>query len=296
MPHTRTDISFDSGGETCRGWLFRPDGAQEPVPCVVMAHGLGALKEGRLDAFAERFAEDGIAALVFDYRHFGASDGEPRQLIDIGRQHADWRAALAHARTIEGIDPGRVALWGTSFSGGHVLHTAARDDGIAAVVSQVPHTSGPATVANAGPLRLARMTLAGLRDQVGAALGRSPHTIPIVGPPGSLAAMTSPDAEPGYSALYPPGLHWDNEVAARIALRIGTYSPGRDAKRIACPVLVVLASEDAVTPPGPARSAAEAAPQGELLEYECGHFEVYVGEWFERAVVDEGAFLHRVLL
>jgi pimeloyl-ACP methyl ester carboxylesterase len=96
--------------------------------------------------------------------------------------------------------------------------------------------------------------------------------------------------------MYPPRFEWQNAVAARICLRVGTYSPGRDAKRIRCPLLVVVATEDAVTPPDPARSAAESAPRGELVEHDCGHFDVYLGEWFERVVADEAAFLRRALL
>jgi pimeloyl-ACP methyl ester carboxylesterase len=118
----------------------------------------------------------------------------------------------------------------------------------------------------------------------------------IVGPPGSLAAMTTPDAEPGYPALYPDGFEWRNEVPARIALRITTYSPGKRAGDVACPLLVLVAADDVVTPPGPARAAARRAPKGELVEYQgVGHFDVYLGEPFERAVADQLEFLARVL-
>ena len=107
-----------------------------------MAHGFSGVREQRLDAYAERFAQAGMAVLVFDYRHFGASEGEPRQLLSIARQLEDWRAAVAHARSLEGIDTKRIALWGSSFSGGHVIATAAKDPDVAAVVSQAPYTDG----------------------------------------------------------------------------------------------------------------------------------------------------------
>ena len=102
-----------------------------------MAHGLSAVRDQRLPAYAERFAAAGLGVLLFDYRHFGASGGEPRQLLDIGRQLADWRAAVAYARAR--FD--RVALFGSSFAGGHVL-AVGTDPGIAAVVSQCPMTDG----------------------------------------------------------------------------------------------------------------------------------------------------------
>ncbi|MDN5931699.1 MAG: alpha/beta fold hydrolase, partial [Pseudonocardia sp.] len=121
---SRTEHPFTVDGEQCAAWLFRPDSPGR-VPCVVLAHGFGMTRACRLDAWAERFAAAGLAALVFDYRGFGDSGGSPRQVLDIAAQRADWRAAVAHARTTPGIDAGRVALWGTSFSGGHVLAVAA---------------------------------------------------------------------------------------------------------------------------------------------------------------------------
>ena len=113
-------LIFDSHGVSCAAWLYRPEAGERSsaVPCVVLAHGFAGTREARLDAYAERFAQAGMAALVFDYRNFGASGGEPRQLLDIGLQLEDWKAAVAFARSLEGIDPERVALWGTSFSGG----------------------------------------------------------------------------------------------------------------------------------------------------------------------------------
>ena len=116
---TREDVSFEVDGARCAAWLYRPEAA---TSIVVMAHGWTGVREQRLGAYAERFAAAGLAALVFDYRHFGASEGEPRQLLDIKRQLADWRAAVEFARRLPGIE--RVALWGSSFSGGHVLETA----------------------------------------------------------------------------------------------------------------------------------------------------------------------------
>src|SRR3954447_9811523 len=120
----REDVTFPSAGERCAAYLYRPEGAAGDVPCVVMAHGFSATRDDGLPAYAEAFAAAGIAALVFDYRHFGASTGTPRQLLDVGKQHEDYRAAIAYARAMGGIDPQRIALWGSSFSGGHVIAIA----------------------------------------------------------------------------------------------------------------------------------------------------------------------------
>jgi len=298
-PRERTEVTFDSGGDKCAAWLYRPEGAEgsgdEPTPLVVLAHGFGGVREARIDEFAERFAAAGVAALVFDYRHFGASGGEPRQLIDIGRQHEDWHAAIAFARSLHGVDPERVGLWGTSFSGGHVIELAASDPRIAAVVSQAPFLDGVATL-RLLPLRnLVALTLAGLADEWARLRGRAPRVVPLVGPPGSLAAMTTPDAEPGYLGMIPSGSAWRNEAAARIALRIGAYRPGRAAGRVRCPLLFCVCDHDAITPPEPAWRAAEAVPRAEVRRYPLGHFDIYYGEAFERAVSDQTEFLARHL-
>ena len=199
------------------------------------------------------------------------------------------------ARDGEAIDPDRIALWGSSYGGGHVLAIAATDARVRAVIAQVPYADGPATLRAAGAADVARLTAAGLRDQIGALFGRDPYLIPIVGPPGTTAAMNSPDAEPGYRTMFPEGFEWRNEFAARAALRTGVYSPVRRAGGIIAALLVCLATADAVTPPDAARRAAVRAPRGELREYPGGHFDIYVGETFERAVADQVGFLARHL-
>jgi dienelactone hydrolase len=288
-------VTFDSWGDRCAAWLYRP-AADAPLPCVVLAHGWTGVREQALDRYAERFAAAGLAALVFDYRHFGASEGEPRQLLDIGRQLADWASAISFARTLEGIDPDRLALWGSSFSGGHVLATAARDRRVAAVVAQVPFADGLANLRYLGVGHSLRLTLAGLRDVFGAVRGRPPHMLAAVGAPGSLAAMTTPDAESGFRRIDPAGSTWRNESAARIALAIAGYRPGRHADGIGCPVLYCIGDEDAVTPPAPALAAAARTPRAEVRRYPIGHFDIYVGDPFERAVADQTDFLVRELL
>lgn len=300
----RIDHTFPSGDGTCAAWLYpgaEADQKQDSEsgqlrPCVVLAHGFGGVREARLEAFAERFAAAGISALVFDYRHFGASSGEPRQLLDISRQLEDWRSAISFARSLASVDPDRVAAWGTSFSGGHVAVIAAGDPRLAAAISQNPFMDGPPTLLAIGFAGVSRLTIAGLRDALRGALRRPPLTIPIVGPPGTLAAMSTPDAEPGFRGLFEPEDHFRNEVLARIALRVGVYRPGRHAARIRCPWLVAFADKDAITPPAPAVAAAWRAPAAELRCYSGRHFDIYQGPMFEQAIADQIAFLRRHLL
>jgi uncharacterized protein len=294
-PLERSDSPFTSAGTRCAAWLYRPEG-DGPHPIVVMGHGFSGVREQRLDAYAERFAAAGLAALVFDYRHFGSSDGEPRQLLDIGRQLDDWRAAIAHARALDGIDAGKVALWGSSFSGGHVVQIAAEDPQIAAVVSQAPFTDGIAALRAGTATASLRLTIAGLRDAIGSLVGR-PHYIPAAGAPGTTAAMTSDEAVPGYDSITPTDDHtWVNRFSARLMLRLATYRPYSKFKKLRCPVQVTVCDMDVTTPAGPAVTAAQASPNAELIRYPIGHFAIYVDPQFETTIADQTGFLVRNLI
>lgn len=286
----REDAEFRSGGARCAAWVFRPEGPG-PHPAVVLAHGFGAVRDAGLEAYAARFAAEGILAFVFDYRHLGASEGRPRQLVSIGRQLADWRAAVAHVRGRADVDRARVALWGTSFSGGHVLEVASTDHEVAACVAQIPFVDGLAVTRAQGLRQATRLTVAGIADLLGAAVGRAPLTVPLVGPPGSRASMTTPDAEPGYLALVPDGAPWENAVAARSLLAVPLYRPGRRANAIRCPLLVCVARNDRITPAEPARRVGRRAARGSLREYPGGHFDLYQGAVREALIADQVVFL-----
>jgi len=294
----REDVSFISGSasSTARisAWLYRPTGG-EAAPLLVMAHGLGAVRTMRLDAYAERFSAAGYACLVFDYRNFGDSEGEPRQLLDIRMQLADWAAAVAYAHTLPGVDHSRIAVWGTSFGGGHVITTAARVPGIAAAVAQCPFTDGLASLRAINPVTAARVTAAAVRDLVGALAGKPPLLIATAGKPGELAAMTAPDAYQGYLNLVPAGAQLRNEIAARIALQVATYRPGRHAKQVSCPILFCVCENDSVAPAGPTLRYAAQAPRGEVKKYPEGHFAIYLDDAFERVIADQINFLDRHL-
>ena len=290
----RLDVRFPSDGAYCSAWLYLPD-ASGSAPVMVLAHGLGGTRTMRLDAYAERFCAAGYACVVFDYRHFGDSDGEPRQLLDIAKQLKDWKAAIAFARECPDVDGRRVVLWGTSFGGGHVLSTAADDPEVMAVVSQCPFTDGLASSLALDPLSSMKVTVRAFRDQLTAWLGGAPVMVNTAGEPGSAALMTAPDALAGYLRLQPESSSIPNEVAARFALQIIRYYPGRLTPRIACPVLFCVCDSDSVAPAIATLRHATRAPRGEIKTYPEGHFDIYVGEAFERVVRDQIEFLHRTV-
>jgi pimeloyl-ACP methyl ester carboxylesterase len=296
------DLTFESGGERCAAWHWSGAGdgyaGGQGRPCVVMAHGFGGTRDSGLRPYAERFAGEGLDVVLFDYRTFGASSGEPRQLVDWRRHREDYRAAIECARRLPGVDPERIVLWGSSYSGGHVIWVAAEDGRVAAVISQVPATDGRAALFEvrryAGWGMLLRATAAGARDGVRGLLGREPLRIPVVERPGALAAMTSPDALPGYLAIAGPT--WRNEHCARGALLAAANRPVKRAAELPCPILIQIAEEDAICPPAAAeRAARKAGARAEVRRYPGGHFDLYRGEAFERAISDQLDFLRRRL-
>lgn len=295
VPHRRFDVAFASDGETCRAWWYEPEAAHGA--CVVMAHGLGGVRTAGLEPYARRFAEAGFAVLLFDYRHFGASDGEPRQLVSIRRQLDDWAAAIAFARSRPVIDPDAIALWGSSFSGGHVIAAAARDGRVAAVCAQGPMMDGLAATLNimryAGVGQVLRLALRGLHDTLRASLGLHRIHVPLVGPPGTLATMTTPDSEPGYRSIAGPD--WKNGICASFALALAFYRPVAMAHRVQCPALLIVV-DDSVAPASAAvRTARRLGSRCEVHTLPIGHFDLYTGAGFEQGSALQLGFLRRVL-
>lgn len=297
------ELTFTSGGERCAAWHLSA-GHDELAgtagrPCVVMAHGFGGTRDTALLPFAEGLAAAGLDALLFDFRGFGASSGMPRQRVSWLRQRADYRAAVAAARAIDGVDPDRVVLWGTSYSGGHVLAVAAADPRIAAVVSMTPAADGLAVllgmVRHDGPARIARLVGAGLRDLAHAATGRAPVLVPTVGPAGSDAVMANDAGAEAYPAMGGPT--WRNAVCARSALGVALNRPIAKVAKIRCPVLVQLGEHDAIAPPAAAEAVARRGGSGvELRRYAADHFDVYDGPARALALEDQVQFLRRHLL
>ena len=184
-------------------------------------------------------------------------------------------------------------VWGTSFGGGHALRTAARDPRIAAVVAQCLFTDGLASSLAIPPRTSIKVLGRALRDRARAARGRDPITVPTYGPPGSTALMTSPDSAAGIEALLPEGAELRTDVAARFALEIIRYFPGRDARRLTCPAHFAVCEDDSVAPTKATLRHVARAPRGEIAMQPGGHFDIYVGEDFEHNIAQQLDFLAR---
>lgn len=289
----RQSIRFSSDGIDCAAWLYPAATSSESAPVVVMAHGVGGTKDSGLEPFAERLSAAGVHAFAFDYRGFGSSDGVPRQQVSFSHQIRDYHAAIAAASRLPGVDPTRLVLWGVSLAGGHVLAVAGSRHDIAAVVSVTPLVDGIAAARAAlgehSSATLLRSALTGIRSRV----GRQQQTIPIVGHPGELAALTSDGFYEAHMAIAGPT--WRNEIDATVGTQLASYRPTRHAAKINCPTLVQIADFDRAAPPYAAAKAAFKA-RAEVRHYPCDHFDVYRGrEYFESVVSHQISFLTRHL-
>ncbi|MFI9533099.1 alpha/beta hydrolase [Nocardia fusca] len=291
----RSKVSFNAAGVRCTGYLQLPTGTG-PRPCVVLCHGFSGTMD-RLFDYAERFAKAGFAALVFDYRSFGESAGEPRQVPDIRGQLADIRAAVTFARAHERIDADRILLWGNSLGGAHAVVAAADDPRIAAVVAQIPFNGFPRQVEGRKAWETAALLAAILWDRMRGMAGMRPYYIPMVGRPGELAVTATPEADHHIRTLTGDGeTLWRNSIAPRALLTMMRYRPAESAARLRCPVLVCAAADDQETPVATSRELADAAPHGELRVYPGTHFSFYTDPAFRDTVVaDQIGFYRRAM-
>ena len=294
MSHTVTPSHFVSHGVDCAGKLFLPDSIERP-PVVVMGHGLGAQQDFRLPAFAQRFAERGLAVFTFDYRHWGESAGEPRQLLIPQKQKQDWHAALAHVRAMPQVDGKRLAIWGSSFGGAHVIQVAADDHDIRAVVSQVLAADTASAVKAFGLAYMLKSTLIGLTDTLRGALGMSPLYFPLVGKPGDTAVMNTPECWDGYLGLVPEGSTWKNEVTARSLLKLPLYRATSVAHKVTAPTLLMGGIHDSLVAIEDIRVMAAKMTDADLREYDCNHFDPYYEPMFDTFAKEQADFLVKKL-
>ena len=281
----RKDIEFKTtDGTNLRGWHYLPEGRKGPHPTIVMAHGFSAVKEMYLDKFAEGFARSGQASVVYDNRNFGASDGEPRQEIDPWLQVRDYSDAITFAQRQSETDAERIGVWGSSYSGGHVLAVAAIDRRVKCVVSQVPAISG-----SQGFRRLVRADmLAGLnamlaQDRRDRADGKPPAMVPVVDEnPAAMSALPTADSYTWFTQTQQARApSWRNEVTLRTVEYGFGYEPGAYIGNISpTPLLLIVAIQDHLAVSDLAIKAYEQAYEPKkLVLLPGGHFDAYVEEF-----------------
>jgi pimeloyl-ACP methyl ester carboxylesterase len=287
-------LEFESAGQTCRGVLARPADSDGPHPAIVLCTGFGGTQDTpAIQAAAAAFTRAGVASFTFDYRTFGVSDGHPRQVVDLAGQRADIEAAVTFVARQPGIDARRIALWGTSLGGGHVIVVAAGRPDIAAVIAQVPFNGFPRRVEGRSTTATLRLLGAMAVDKVRGLLGLSPSYIAAVGTPGTVAVMATDAAQQTIATL--DSATWRNTVAPRVLFDMMRYRPGDSAGELTAPLLVCGARNDLESPPELVEQLVARSPNGRLIWYPVSHFQVYDPDVREGLIADQVAFLREVL-
>jgi hypothetical protein len=274
------------GGIGLHAWVYRPSSVPDAAaaPAITMAHGFAGLKFQGLMPFAERFAQAGFVVIVHDHRGYGLSGGWPRGDIDPWQQIHDWRRVITYLQELDGVDPGRVGIWGTSFAGGHALVLGGSDPRIKAVVAQIPTVSGyEQAQRRVSPAGWSARQAEYDEDEVAQLNGAEPARVAVNSTdPGELAAYHDADWD-AFDHLFPPQppLAYDKKVTARSMLRAQTYDPGIWAGRISpTPLLMIIGSKDTVIDPDLQRAAfARAGEPKQLVTYDGGHFAAYVQQF-----------------
>ena len=297
----RTDVAFESGGLVCRGWFYPAHGASKPAPAIVMSHGFTAVKEQYLDRFAQRFAAEGFAVLVFDYRHLGASDGTPRGKINPRLQHDDIRAALTWIGKRPDVDKARLALWGKSFSGGHALFVGALDPRVRVIVALVPALDIPrALIALFGREGFDDLLRSLVADHDARNAGAESAVIPVVGPPGEVSFLGTPDAYKWFSETGKTiASRWLNQISLESIARCAEYVPDSLIHLISPkPLLIQASTADSLIPIELTKSVFARAAEPKRLElYDCGHFDPYANEpWHAQVLKGQVAWFKEHLL
>lgn len=297
----REDVFFESQGERVAACHYFPvNTTQSDCPAVVMGHGLSLTRDCGLRPYAESFAAAGMHVITFDYRGFGNSEGKIRELISVKMQVQDYLAALSFTRSLRNVDVRRIALWGTSYSGGIATQCAYEDGNVQALVIQVPNLDNAATglfmakrFISEAPMRGLWLAGAAIRDAIAALFNGKPVYVQAMGRPGEMAAYTSDEAMDVMEQI--KGVSWNNRLAPRDFISL-PFRPIQHIKSIQCPIQIFAADNDDLTPATPAHKAAKiAGSRGELHCYPIGHFGVYVGDTFIDVLGKQTAFLEKHL-
>ena len=276
----RRDVEFCSEGRKLRGWLYRPSAQENVSGAVVMAHGFSAVKEQYLDRYAEVFQAAGLGILVYDHANFGASEGLPRQEVDPVLQKRGYRDAISFAQTIPWIDPARIGIWGTSYSGGHVIEVAAIDRRVRCVVAQVPQISGALSAQRRARADLVSVQLRRFEaDRAARFRDDAPAMLPAVSAdPLQPCAMPGPDSHAFFTGTRAFAPNWQNAVTLRSAELSRENEPGVHIARISpTPLLMIVAEDDVLTATDLCLEAYQRAlPPKTLVMVPGGHFDPYL--------------------
>jgi fermentation-respiration switch protein FrsA (DUF1100 family) len=283
---TKKDVRFPAeGGIELSAWLYIPQGQQQPLPAITMAHGYAGTKYHGIDAFAEAFAKAGFVVLLHDHRGFGDSGGQPRHDVNPWQQITDWRRAISYLQQRPEVDENRVGLWGTSFAGGHAIVLGATDRRLKAIAAQVPTIDGYASGLRRVPSeKVADLEALLAADDLAQLRGEPPAMQVIVSTEADQnSSYKATDAVDFYLKKAPAG-KWENKVTLRSTRWARMYAPGEWIDRVSpTPLLMIVAEHDHTAPTDLALKAYERALHPKrLVMIQGGHFDPYERE-FETA-------------
>ncbi len=270
--------SYLSEGSKLSALLYIPH-KEGRCPAIIMAHGFGLTKEAYIDKYAEKFAANGFVVLLFDYRNLGESEGYPRQEVNPFLQIEDYKNSITFALSLDKVDPMKIGIWGTSYSGGHVLVVAATDRRVKCVVAQVPTISGFRSALRRMPAEKIPVYLMSIQqDRLNRLNNGQPMMKKLVGEASDNPIYPTSDAKEYYMEAYNLSGTFHNEVTLRSTEYSRMYEPGIYVARISpTPVLYIVALKDTVTPTDLCLEAFEKTLQPKALKTIAdGHFSPYL--------------------
>ena len=281
-----------SGQDVIAADFYHPKNIEKP-PVIIMAHGLAALRSFKLSQFAKRFARAGYAVVLFDYRYWGGSTGRPRELVSLKAQLEDWQTMIQHLSERQSIDVKSMILWGVGLSGGYVLSLAAKFPQVKAVIAQVPFVDGNETSKLYPLAQLSKALKISSQDYMGAKVGMLAKTLPVIDPT-EFCFIPSNACYEGYLSILNLDDYWSGEIPARALFSLLRYRPILEFRKIRVPVLFIAAKNDSFVPIESSREAVtNIAPYARYCEWEMQHFDIFHGEWFEKAIVTQLDFLQQ---
>ncbi len=275
--------SFYSEGSKIAADLYLPDAGAQPWPAVVLAHGFSGIKELLLPAYGKRLSEAGFVVLAFDYRGFGGSEGERGRLVPL-EQMADIRNAITFLQTLPEVNSDAIGLWGSSFGGANSLRVAAVDGRVKALVAQLTFASGARMVTG----KMSPNERQKLADALKKAREREvTRNRPLRLSPGQL--LSDDDSKEFFGRITRefPALA-EMKIPFTLLQHIIEHNPEDEVHKITCPVLILSADGDIVTPPGESQILYDLIRSDKrLVELsDCRHYEAYAGKSFEKGVAE----------
>lgn len=300
-PNTRQDVDIPIENTSIKAWFYIPEIADKPIPCVILSNGFGGTRDMVLEPYANRFVEKGFAAIIYDYRFFGDSGGEPRQLFNGIKQQEDLMAVINYTRNHEKIDKDRIILWTTSAAGCYGINVASIDPKIAGVIVQTPrldHAKDDKLIfKREGIGFFVKLFIHAQRDKGRSRFGLSPHYIPVVGKPGTVAFVNAPGALEGYKEMIASSELFFNGICARSLLMRQGPDAIKTAAKVMCPVLLMVCEQDTMVSPDSYKRVAERlGDKAKVVKYPIGHFDIYNGEYFEKAINEQLDFINNILV